>query len=504
MFIKNPKGHLSENTSPFKRGGAPTTTKYRKPTPGGPFTSAGGTSVWTRLTTVTFTTAAAVMALLAPSVSPAPFAASKTKEHQNQASQNYFEERPLSQAHKNDTDNLFPFRPDFGYIPIMKDPGNEFFYWHFKSKSKSPQNDPVLIWLQGGPGCASETGLFRELGPFKIDQKTGKVLERAESWNQNANLVFLDQPLGTGFSTVTTGHVALDHQTVQKQFLLFYENFLNKYPEYRGRKVYVTGESYGGHWIPYASYALMQSNNPDIDFGGMIIGNGMINGRTKYASLASFSYKNRKWTKFTEEDFQNFSRFGRLCVHLGNREPNWLYYVTPKEVCNQYFSDMVEKATANYPKFDEYYMPGFDEKSRFAEFLNREDVKKYLGVTKKFVDCNETFGPIFSRQDYFVDARQFIVPILKNGYKVWVFDGDLDFTCNYQQEEETLRNMVWDGQIAWNRKNLEDCEYGLCKVVKNLRYIRFAGAGHMVPIFHPTKALEMINEFLRWNWRESD
>lgn len=72
------------------------------------------------------------------------------------------------------------------------------FYWLFRSR-RSPSTDPVVMWLTGGPGCSSETALFFENGPFSINDDLS-LKNNTYSWNDVATVVYVDQPVGTGFS----------------------------------------------------------------------------------------------------------------------------------------------------------------------------------------------------------------------------------------------------------------------------------------------------------------
>jgi cathepsin A (carboxypeptidase C) len=72
------------------------------------------------------------------------------------------------------------------------------FYWLFKSRG-NPDTDPLVLWLTGGPGCASEVALFYENGPYTINPDLS-LKSNPFSWNNVSNLLFVDQPIGTGFS----------------------------------------------------------------------------------------------------------------------------------------------------------------------------------------------------------------------------------------------------------------------------------------------------------------
>lgn len=336
--------------------------------------------------------------------------------------------------------------------------------------------------------------MFTENGPFYVEDykpdKDGKVFEgkkkadlRKIAWNQKANLLFPDQPIGVGFSDVTENMNAKNYTMVMDQWLRFYQGFLKKYPKFKGREVYITGESFGGHWVPYTAYALFQAQDPDINLAGIAIGNGYINGKDMFSTYPEFSYKYKQYTKVNEADYKAFQKVGDLCSHLVDFDYSPMYAYAAVETCNG-VSDLIMNVAGD--NFDPYYMPSnAPSNSSFYYFLNDKDVQADLGLNKPFHSCNGTFGEEYWPQDYWVDSRQFIIPMLEGGIKTLVYDGDLDWICNYLQEEKVLREMKWPGQVFWNKTPLTNCEEGMCKEYLNLRYIRFDGAGHLVPSFRP-------------------
>merc|ERR1719359_23928 len=88
-----------------------------------------------------------------------------------------------------------------GYFKVSKkkarNPKN-YFYWFFESR-KSPKHAPLVLWLTGGPGCSSEIALFTENGPCQVTKDGRTTRVNPYSWNRKANIVFVDQPAGTGF-----------------------------------------------------------------------------------------------------------------------------------------------------------------------------------------------------------------------------------------------------------------------------------------------------------------
>lgn len=125
------------------------------------------------------------------------------------------------------------------------------FFWYFDSRN-DPENDPVIIWLNGGPGGSSMMGLFNELGPCWLDPGASDTVPNDFAWNNNASLLFLDQPAGVGFSSLAEGSPlpgadmdgAQDFQTFLDVF------FADVFPSKAHLPIHLAAESYGGHYAP--------------------------------------------------------------------------------------------------------------------------------------------------------------------------------------------------------------------------------------------------------------
>ena len=150
------------------------------------------------------------------------------------------------------------------------------FYVLFNSR-RDPNTDPIVLWLTGGPGCASEIALFFENGPFMFDSNSS-LISNPYSWNNYSNLLYVDNPVGTGFSHVESFE---DYDTNEYQIAVtmkkFLQGFVDQNPQFKGRDFFITGESYAGHYIPSIAYYLV--NNPqdfDLKFKGIAIGNGWV------------------------------------------------------------------------------------------------------------------------------------------------------------------------------------------------------------------------------------
>lgn len=123
---------------------------------------------------------------------------------------------------------------------------NELFFWFFPSENELASNE-IVIWLNGGPGCSSMDGLFQENGPFLWQSGTYAPQPNPFAWTNLTNMVWIDQPVGTGLSLAAPGVPATikDETDVAEDFAGFWKNFIETF-DMQGYDVYLTGESYAG------------------------------------------------------------------------------------------------------------------------------------------------------------------------------------------------------------------------------------------------------------------
>ncbi|XP_060217405.1 serine carboxypeptidase-like 40 isoform X2 [Lycium barbarum] len=153
------------------------------------------------------------------------------------------------------------FKQYGGYVTVNASAGRALFYY-FVEAEKS-MSLPLLLWLNGGPGCSSIAyGAMEEVGPFRV-HGDGKTLYRNHyAWNHAANILFLESPAGVGFSYSNTSsevesngdrNTALDN-------VIFLLNWMQRFPEYKNRDFYIAGESYAGHFVPQLAELILQHN----------------------------------------------------------------------------------------------------------------------------------------------------------------------------------------------------------------------------------------------------
>lgn len=180
-----------------------------------------------------------------------------------------------------------------GYVPVTDAP-DYLFYWFFSSRDGN-KDAPLIIWTNGGPGCSSMEAVTTENGPMVLlDIKesctntdgncayTEQFSNNVYSWNNHANILYLDQPRYVGYS-FGYGEEVKRSTTAAKDVVTFYLNWLKHFPEFTGRRLIIAGESYGGHYLPAWADAINSHNakvteqEEKIPLGGVLIGNGCTN-----------------------------------------------------------------------------------------------------------------------------------------------------------------------------------------------------------------------------------
>ncbi|KAH9849948.1 alpha/beta-hydrolase [Lenzites betulinus] len=193
--------------------------------------------------------------------------------------QSYFEVKdPLPNV-------TFPIAHSFaGNIGVNRPghPNNTLFFWALEKENGSltaaadDRSDvPWGIWLNGGPGSSSLLGFLYENGPIRM-QPNGALSPNNYSWDSLADYIWIDQPVGTGFSTTDSDGYVLDEEQVGSDFMGFLENLVKVFPSLKNRPLHLTGESYAGTYIPYIMKAYFGLADPPVNVVKFAIGDGTV------------------------------------------------------------------------------------------------------------------------------------------------------------------------------------------------------------------------------------
>ena len=388
-----------------------------------------------------------------------------------------------------------------GYIDLNETHGVSYFYWFFESRN-DPSKDPLVVWLTGGPGCSSMLALLTENGPFLIDNTTSPTFNNY-SWNTAANLLYVDQPAGTGFSYVTD---PLKYDTNEGEIAAalwdFILQFYTKYPKYKNLDLYITGESYAGHYVPATGQYIVSNNSAYAkNLKGIAIGNGWVDPYIQYKAYAEYAYDNGLINS-TAKQVADIMYDG--CKYLLDLK---LYPVAFIE-CQLIEAFVLEACEVTIKRSINPYdiripcqvPPLCYDFSAVDTFLNRQDIQADLGVSRKWEECTRIVE-MFLIDDWIHEFQDAVSTVLNSKRRVLVYSGNKDYICNYLGGLEWTTSTKWASQSEFQAAKFKDWKVGgdkagEVKAYGDLTFLSVNEAGHMVPRDQPKNALDMLTRFL--------
>ncbi|XP_038696161.1 serine carboxypeptidase-like [Tripterygium wilfordii] len=392
-----------------------------------------------------------------------------------------------------------------GYIKLPRAKGARMFYLFFKSRYN--KNHPVVLWLTGGPGCSGELALFYENGPFHITKSLSLVWNEY-GWDKVSNIIYVDQPTGTGFSyTTDKNDVRHNEFGVSNDLCDFLQMFFKKHHQFAKNNFFITGESYAGHYIPALASRIHQENKENkgihINLKGFAIGNGLTNPGIQYPAYPDFA---RNVGLITDSDRERIEAKVPQCklsieaCDTGGEND----CLTAQKDCEIIFQEILNSAIdVNYYdirikcKAFEYACYDF---SRMMKFLRKKIVMAALGVAKhKFFPCSYVVYKAMSA-DWMKNLEVGIPSLLEDGIKVLIYVGNKDLICNSLGNSRWVEAMKWSGQENYGVTPIipfvvGNADAGKLKNYGPLTFLEIYEAGHMVPMDQPEAALVMIE---RW------
>lgn len=437
---------------------------------------------------------------------------------------------------------------EYNKIPDQNNQGN-FFFWLHKQRHKADgktNNQKLVIWLNGGPGCSSMVGQLWENGPFTIhnadeiesikssssessnnDDISSFYLKFNEfSWNEIADVIYVEQPVRTGYSIASNDSMIIDNEyKVASDFYLFLVEFITIFPEYQASvDIYISGESYAGFYIPYmAEYIVKTQETMDItdskyiNIQGVAIGNGAIDDAIQFASYSEYAYSHGLIPLGAKAyiDDQYVRCMERTASQYGtsnNLECNTMSAVLDAA------GKPNEYNTATFIGYDNIIKPG----GPFFRFFNNEKVQELLHVRgsnlpginfqpekgytassnyyapPKWEVCNDAINSALkgTHPNTAVPSLQYLVTKIK----VLLYSGEFDLNCNTLGTLHVLEAHSWN-EMRWNSASRSLWKYnndvaGEHFSLDNLSFLIVRNSGHLLPMDLPANALDMINRFI--------
>ena len=396
-----------------------------------------------------------------------------------------------------------------GYLRV-DDGDKNFFFWMFESRH-NPSTDPVLLWLNGGPGCSSLLGLFMELGPCSVTPDGNDTVLNPYSWTDRANVIFLDQPANVGYSHGSSVQTTED---AAKDVYAFLQLFFHAYPQYANLPFHAFGESYGGHYIPAIGGEIRRRRGEqgmlDIQMESLGIGNGLVDPLIQYGHYATMACNSTYDPVLPERECDDMRKAYPTCANMINscyRYPNRFTCVPAAVYCNSRIIGPFQRTGRN-PYDVRRKCEGdtglcYDILGAIETYLNRRDVMKQLGVeVDRYQSCNMNINQgFFQAGDWMRPYHRELPPLLAEGVRVLNYAGDADFICNWYGNKAWSLDLDWIGKQALNKAKDEPWKVGK-RVAGEVRtafgftFLRVMEAGHMAPYDQPEASLDLIQRWM--------
>ncbi|XP_054792043.1 serine carboxypeptidase-like 51 isoform X1 [Prosopis cineraria] len=411
---------------------------------------------------------------------------------------------------------------EWGYVEVRSKA--HMFWWLYKSpyRVENPSKPwPIILWLQGGPGASGiGYGNFEEVGPLDV-----KLKPRNSTWLRKADLLFVDNPVGTGYSYVEHNEllVKTDEEAATDLTTLLIDIF-NKNESLQKSPLYIVGESCGGKFaVTLGLFALkaIEAGKLFVKLGGVALGNSWIspedfvfswgpllkdvsrldeNGLRRSNSIAQKIKKQLQDGLFVnatdswrELETEIFNSSNSVDIY------NFLLDSWEDESASLSPAGISSAKGTRHRRYSKYLSSLSGGDKEIVKLLNGE-IKEKLGIIPNNVIWQFQSDAVFDsfEVDFMKPRIAEVDELLAKGVNVNVYNGQLDVICATKGVEAWLRKLKWEGLpnfLGKERTPLycgsDKKTKGFVKSYKNLRFYLILGAGHMVPSDQPCTALIM-------------
>uniref|UniRef100_A0A0W0FQP4 Carboxypeptidase n=1 Tax=Moniliophthora roreri TaxID=221103 RepID=A0A0W0FQP4_MONRR len=403
----------------------------------------------------------------------------------------------------------------------------QLFFWFFPPGPKGSLDD-IIFWTNGGPGCSSLEGFLQGNGPFSWSVGTAKPVVNGYSWTNLSSVLWVEQPVGTGF---TQGVANIRNgDDLAEQLVGFFNEFLKIFPELKGKNLYLTGESYAGVYIPYIANWIYEHPDklPDWHLKGTWMGDPLIGDQTRdyQTTVPTFTFLQKYENVFSlNQSYMNTIR--QIDQDCGLTEYLNKYLAAPPagpiplhprvrdDICGNIWNNITEAVLLVNPAFNLYRVfdtypilwdvlgfPGsFDNIQTSPLYFDRKDVKRAihapLNVTWKECAGHEH---VFPHGDASETVAWRVLPnVIEKSKRTVIAHGLADFFYMAEGTRLVIQNMTWNGKQGFQTNIKTDSfivegmgALGRTITERGLTYVEIALSGHEIPQFSPKAAFQTM------------
>lgn len=386
-----------------------------------------------------------------------------------------------------------------GFINVDRASDSNLFYWFFESENNV--KNPLILWLQGGPGQSSLNAVFEENGPYTIiDPDDDKVALRRFRWTKYYNVLYIDNPVGAGYSYTRklNGYSRTVFDPANNLYKGLNE-FFEIYHDYKQNYFYLASESYGGKFVSVLADLIHRKNahsNSTINLRGLFMGCGFIDPATQVRA-ADYMYELGMLDKNGRQDMLDHEEKARRYI-----KSNW-HFLAQYHLLRMGLMTLRVGYHTNPPPLDasnpEYDVSSYDG---LEKFIQKKWVRNAIHVgDATFYDTFRT--KFFFRNDILNSVIAQLSNVL-NHYKVLMFDGQYDLVVQPTQRDFMIENLDWKGKnpfLKSPRRNwrVNDQLAGYKKSFGNLTQVLVRNANHIITRCQPESILSLLRSFIESN-----
>lgn len=412
-----------------------------------------------------------------------------------------------------------------GHVTVNKQNGRALFYWFFEAQAQ-PSHKPLLLWLNGGPGCSSVGyGAASELGPLRVSRFAAGLEFNKFAWNNEANLLFLESPVGVGFSYTNTSSDLdnLNDGFVAEDAYSFLLNWLERFPQYKDRDFYISGESYAGHYVPQLADRVYEGNKDKkastyINLKGIIVGNPITDDYYDSKGLAEYA-----WSHAVVSD-EVYERIKKVCDFRASKWTNdcdkamgtifrqyqeidiYNIYAPKCNVAQTSVASAVDEALkySNHERFRKRIrmFSGYDAcySSYAQQYFNKADVQRAFHANGngmlpgKWQVCSDSILRTYNFS--VLSVLPIYSKLIKAGLRVWIYSGDADGRVPVIGSRYCVEALGLPIETQWQPWYLNKQVAGRFVEYDGITMVTIRGAGHLVPLNKPAEGLTLIDSFL--------
>ncbi|KAF9050779.1 alpha/beta-hydrolase [Hymenopellis radicata] len=413
-----------------------------------------------------------------------------------------------------------------GLLPISgaANETRKLFFWFFPPGPQGSLDD-LIFWTNGGPGCSSLEGFLQENGPFQWGVGTAKPIVNEHSWTNLSSMLWIEQPVGTGFSQGTP--TIRDEDELAEQLVGFFQQFLEVFSELKGKNFYVSGESYAGAYVPYiANYIYEHPDELELNLKGIWIADPVLGWDVVQEQIPAvdFVHKYENVFAFNQSFLATLDELAETCNYAGYVDKFATYPPTgllPLPGTDTFADDgcdlwdlIFDAALTVNPAFNIYRIfdtfpvlwdvlgfPGSFEQIQLAPvYFDRLDVKKaiHAPTNVSWSECSNI--NVFPRGDRSLPSSFTVLPnVIEKSERAVIAHGLADFILIAEGARIVIQNMTWAGLQGFQTPIETDSfivdgvgALGNTHSERGLTYVEVALSGHMIPQYSPVAAFQTM------------